>query len=284
MACRNRRRERIAHEQILLFSAPGNGASFAAEDMYRSDSRGIRFIHLPSLLAAAIGAAGCASMFLHGGHFADGTEKNRVIVKYGVESCVDLSDNSPLQGPTTEYWLLTEPNGRSLAEMDQKGEGTVITNAWADGDGDHFFAWVQATGWEYVVPRDKSQPASRLAYVNVKKAKTGNVTKPAGAPSAKCVLRPIGAPAATAPAPTQPAPVGTTPPVAPPPVAPAPLPQPTAAPPAPAPAPTAAPSPAPAPSATTPAPAPAPSAAPTCFPNCRAGYTCVNGTCVAAPR
>ena len=38
-------------------------------------------------------------MFLNGGRFADGTEKDRIIAKYAVENCVNVADNTPTEGP-----------------------------------------------------------------------------------------------------------------------------------------------------------------------------------------
>lgn len=139
-------------------------------------------------VALATALSGCASMFLNGGHFADGTEKSRVVAKYKVDKCVG-TDGSPIQGPDAEYWLLREPSGgHTLAEMDARGEGTVITNSWASGEGDHYFTWVMSSGWEYVIPRDMTKPATRIVYVGLATAKSGNVTKPTSAPSrhARC--------------------------------------------------------------------------------------------------
>lgn len=213
--------------------------------------------------------SGCASMFLNGGHFADGSERNRVVAKYKIDACRNTSDGSPIQGPAdAEYWLLREQSGGvALAEMDPKGEGTVITNTWAAGDGDHFFTWVMSSGWEYVVPRDSSKPATRLVYVGVTKQVDGGATKPTSAPSATCTMPRVGGPAEGGALGVVPVPVGGAPAGGPapagevPPVAPA------------ATAPTSA--------------APSPSAPPaagesSCFPTCRVGFTCIGGQCVSA--
>ena len=219
---------------------------------------------------AAVSQAGCASMFLNGGHFADGSEKQRVVAKYKVDGCVNTADGSPIQGTThAEYWLLKEPSGGvALAEMDRVGEGTVITNTWAEGDGDHFFTWVLSSGWEYVIPRDPGKSGTRIVYTGVSKGKQGSATKPTSAPSATCTMSRLDAP--PAPAFVPPAPV---PPPAPAFVPPAPVPPPATEAPAPAPAPVA------------PAPAPAhtkPSKNAACFPACRYGFTCVKGACVSS--
>ena len=198
---------------------------------------------------------GCASMFLNGGRFADGSEKGRVIAKYKVESCVG-TDGSPMQAPDAEYWLLKEPSGAlALAEMDARGEGTVITNTWASADGDHFFTWVMSSGWEFVIPRDLNQAGTRIVYVGVANTKSGEVTKPTSAPSAKCAMPRSDAATAGAGVPV----VG----------------------PAPAPAPASPPTPPAASAAEGPTAAPA-SGDKTCFPACRAGFTCVGGACVSA--
>ena len=221
-------------------------------------------------------ALGCASMFLNGGKFADGTEPGRVIAKYSLTGCVNLADNAPIQGPNAEYWLLREEYGVSLMEKDNSSQSVVITNHWPAGDADHFFVSVSGSGWEYVVPRDRNQSGTRLVYTKVVTTGSGSVVKPTSQPGAKCTLTPQFVPGPTA----EPVASGATTPVA------------TAAPASdmvPPPAPAVAPAPAPtgppaaAPTAAPPPPtaAPAPPVDTSCFPPCRTGYICRASVCVA---
>ncbi|MFO0571482.1 MAG: hypothetical protein U0263_37980 [Polyangiaceae bacterium] len=223
--------------------------------MQRSDfSMGLGLMGLTTLGA-------CASMFLNGGHFSDGSEQSRVLAKYKVESCADTASGAPLQGTTeAEYWLIREKEGTALAEMDRTGKGTVITNAWPEADGDHYFAWVQQSGWEYVIPRERDKNATRIVYSNLSTGKVGGVTKPTSSPNAKCVMKPMS--------PAGPAPAASSAPVTPTATA--------------APAETTAP-----PPGATPVPPPATTAEPAaagaqCVPACRQSYVCVHGQCVSA--
>ena len=197
---------------------------------------------------------GCASMFVHGGRLTNGKEQSQVVAKYAIKGCVNTADGSAMQGPTAEYWLVDEPasvhksRGLAVAEIDRAGNGTVITNAWMEPDGRHYFAWVGSNGWEYVIPTDTKKPGTRLVYVNVTTGDTPDrkTTKPTSAPSAKCVLWPAGVPAPSEPSASPAAPSASEPPP-------------------------------PAPSATG-EPAPQPSGE--CFPKCRSGFVCTGGSCV----
>jgi hypothetical protein len=170
-----------------------------------------------SLLATALWATGCASMFMAGSNPVSGPPASPEAV-CKVPTCTMVSDNSQTAGPANQtYYLGREGHALVLFELDQGHSGAKITNHWSDEQGDHFFTYVRTShGWEYIIPRDRSQPGVRLVYPKGTYA-TGTVNGTTrvvqGSPMLRCPLvcqaaRPQAvarATVATQPAPPEPA-------------------------------------------------------------------------------
>ena len=75
-----------------------------------------------------------------------------------------------------------------IFERGADGTGAVIINSWSDDKADHYFGWVQSSGWEYVIPKDPAGQPARLVYVGLKTTQEGNVTKPTSPLAATCPL------------------------------------------------------------------------------------------------
>jgi hypothetical protein len=141
------------------------------------------------LLTSTFAATGCASWFMNGGKLVKDDYKPSVKTSYTVTSCKTIADGKPLNGPAGIVFKLVEDEaGRGLFEQSADGSGAVITNAWSDEKGDHYFGWVQSSGWEYVIPTDSAQTPVRVIYTGVKLRKEGEVTKPISEPVAICEM------------------------------------------------------------------------------------------------
>lgn len=146
------------------------------------------FIALLVCSLATVASMGCASMFLNGGKLADHDYAKGRTDGYKVVKCTLLSNNSAINSPNTTYFLVDG----GLFERSPDGSGTLIQNRWQEADGDHYFAWVQSSGWEYVIP--KSGAPTRIVYTGLA---TGpgpqGTTKPTSSPSARCEMAALGA-------------------------------------------------------------------------------------------
>jgi hypothetical protein len=74
--------------------------------------------------------------------------------------------------PEAEYLLIETEKGLALLERDtKKGGGILFEEQWLDDAGDlHFGAVLQAgrsSGWEFVIPADRSKPAMRHYYAKL---------------------------------------------------------------------------------------------------------------------
>src|SRR5215469_4405873 len=101
-----------------------------------------------------------------------------------------MTTGASASGPAdTVFELVQDGSGAGVFERSSNGSGAVITNHWSDDKADHYFGWVQSQGWEYVFPKDASQP-SRVVYVGLTTAHEGDVTRPSSPASATCALVP----------------------------------------------------------------------------------------------
>jgi hypothetical protein len=133
-------------------------------------------------------ASGCASWFMNGGKLVDPGYAPAVKASYTAPACT-MADGSSAAGPANiRFQLVQEGSGTGIFERSQDGSGAVITNQWADGDGDHYFGWVQSNGWEYVIPRDASKQPVRRVYTGLQTRTEGGATKPASPVSGTCPL------------------------------------------------------------------------------------------------
>jgi hypothetical protein len=134
-------------------------------------------------------ASGCASWFMNGGKLVEDDYQPTVKAEYTVPGCKSLADGSAIAGPAdTTYKLVQDGDGLGMFEQSADGTGAVINNHWKDDKGDHFFGWVQSSGWEYIVPSDADKPATRVVYTGLETREDGNVTKPTSAPVATCEM------------------------------------------------------------------------------------------------
>jgi hypothetical protein len=143
------------------------------------------------LAASGIIAIGCASWFMNGGKLVESDYAPKVKASYRVPTCTNLADGSSIAGPADITFLLVEDaGGPGVFERSPDGTGAVITNRWSEADGEHYFGWVQANGWEYIVPSDPSRKPTRVVYTSIETKQEGTVTKPTSAPAAKCDMLP----------------------------------------------------------------------------------------------
>ena len=100
--------------------------------------------------------SGCASAFLGGGRFVAASEPLQVLVTYRAEGTVP---------PNTDYLLVRGPEGEAILERSADGSGTLALTHWSTDEGDHYACWVRTAGaYDYLVPKDRSQPAKRFFY------------------------------------------------------------------------------------------------------------------------
>jgi hypothetical protein len=149
-------------------------------------------------------AIGCASWFITGGQLADHDLSSGALASYRATTCVQVSDNRPIEPPREVSWhLIRNDDGLKLFERGADGKGTLINNHWQAADGSHYFVRVQRSAWEYVLPLSPAAPALRLVYVGVSTSNESGQERPVGTPTVRCELAATGggpsvAPAATA--------------------------------------------------------------------------------------
>jgi hypothetical protein len=143
---------------------------------------------------SAVALCGCAGWFMVGSQSSSGVPA-KAAATYKVPTCTVVADGSTIGGPATQTYYLEEGAGALvLHELDGRGSGAAITNHWADDAGDHFLTYVKTShGWEYLVPVDRSQPGTRLAYqegtFHVDRV-DGVLKVTSGEPIARCVMVP----------------------------------------------------------------------------------------------
>jgi hypothetical protein len=145
-------------------------------------------IKLATLTFAVVTMTGCASMFLNGAKIADKDYAKGATDGFKIAKCTNISNNESIQAPNATYHFVQG----GLFERSSDGTGAVINNKWSEDDGEHYFAWVQSSGWEYIVP--KAGAPTRVVYTGLT---TGpgpqGATKPTSSPTARCEMQPIGA-------------------------------------------------------------------------------------------
>lgn len=133
---------------------------------------------------------GCASWYLNGAKLADRDYAAGQKGGFKIDACFSLADHASVPGPTATYHFVTDEGKGGLFERATDGSGSLIQNRWTEPDGDHYFTWVQRSGWEYVFP--KNAAPARLVYsgVEVMTAPDGS-KRPGTSPSFKCDLIPL---------------------------------------------------------------------------------------------
>jgi hypothetical protein len=149
----------------------------------------MRFPRLVTLSMLAL--SGCASMFMNGGKLVDKGYAPMVKSSWVAPSCTLSAGGATVAGPAgVKFQLAQEGMVPGLFERSPDGSGSMITNGWSDEVGDHYFGWVQRSGWEYVFPRNPAQQPMRVVYVGLQVAQVGASSRPATPVSALCPLFP----------------------------------------------------------------------------------------------
>lgn len=146
------------------------------------------------LALTAVLAAGCASFFLKGATPHAGAPATYV-ARFAIPACAAAGTNAPLPGAAGQtYYLVAEPRGLVLYELDLGASGTAIHNGWADATAIHFFTWVRGShGWLYTFPRDRTRSPTRAVYAAgtySTQEDAQDVVHPTGQPSALCTMVP----------------------------------------------------------------------------------------------
>jgi len=111
---------------------------------------------LTLVLVAAV-AGGCAAAFMKGGTLVKpGFVPPETLVRYRAEGQVPAG---------YDYLLVRTEQGEAMFERAANGSGALFETHWSDDAGDHFAGWVATShGYEFVVPKDRQQPASKYVY------------------------------------------------------------------------------------------------------------------------
>ncbi len=101
---------------------------------------------------------GCASAFIKGGALVKaGYVPQEVLITYKAEGIVP---------PNVEYQLVNSKWGEAMFEKSPDGSGVLFLLRWEDDEGEHFGGWVaRSTGYEFVVPRDRTKNVKKYVYV-----------------------------------------------------------------------------------------------------------------------
>ncbi len=148
----------------------------------------MRYLKMAALSTVLLSA--CASMFMNGGKLVDKGYAPAVTSTWAAPSC-KLTTGETVAGPAgLKFQVAQEGPEAGVFEKSPDGSGAMITNRWSDEVGDHYFGWVQASGWEYVFPRTPGQQPARVVYTGLQVAKVGTASKPVTPVSAVCPLVP----------------------------------------------------------------------------------------------
>ena len=149
-----------------------------------------------SLTVAALAALSlsCASAYMRGSEPA-ASAPAAAQVGFTVSACTDMATQQPAPLPgVLQYWLVEEQGKPVLYEKDTGGNITRIFNHWVQDDGaDVFFTWVaRNSGWQYVIPQDRSGGV-RFVYAHgrFKSFPDGDVSKVTGTATFLCVMTPL---------------------------------------------------------------------------------------------
>ena len=113
-----------------------------------------------------------------------------------VSSCAS-ADGSPIAIRRPFKYLLEEgPAGAWLYEFEADWKnGARTSNHWEDAEGLHFFMYVKtAQGFEFVIPKDRSQQAVRKMYTkrSYELVEIEGTIRPRGMASVTCPMVPVG--------------------------------------------------------------------------------------------
>jgi hypothetical protein len=125
---------------------------------------------------------------MNGGKLVDKGYAPTAKASWSVPTC-SLTTGGAVNGPAGIRFLLVQDGpDEGIFERSMDGSGSLITNKWSDEAADHYFGWVQSTGWEYVIPKDPARHPMRLVYTGLRTTKEGQVTKPASPVVATCAM------------------------------------------------------------------------------------------------
>lgn len=141
-------------------------------------------------------AAGCGGSMIHGGTTVDAElPLTSQTASYTLGSCVD-ENGAPMEVSDTAravtYHILPGQAGSELLQRNPGEDGFLISNAWDEADGRHYFWWGLGVGMEYVVPAAGN--ATRREYVRPggRTEESDGTRRPvvSGPPAATCTLIP----------------------------------------------------------------------------------------------
>jgi hypothetical protein len=153
------------------------------------------------LMLGMILTQGCANSFLKGARMWEEGVPPRFEARYQASTCIPVAEPDKPIRFTATYYLLQTATGLGLLEMDEKGNGAIFNNKWADETNDYFFGYVRGSqGYLFTVPKDRAQAALRTFYYTVNfvigAARVGwdtttgpdGVIRPTGSHNATCQL------------------------------------------------------------------------------------------------
>ena len=113
------------------------------------------------IVCAAFAFSACAQSFLKGAKISSRNLATSEEPNFTLGDCREAGTENPapkeaLLTPVNgkrggSYWLVDFQDAPALFER-VSGGSYAITNSWREADGRHFFTWVLATGWEFIIP------------------------------------------------------------------------------------------------------------------------------------
>lgn len=104
------------------------------------------------LVVLFVCASGCAQSFLKGATLTKKDLSSGSVADFTVSDCRDVATGAAVENPTGVTYHLVDFRGQVGLFEKVKGGSSVITNSWREADGTHFFVYVMANGWEFIVP------------------------------------------------------------------------------------------------------------------------------------
>ena len=138
---------------------------------------------------------GCANMFLGGSKMWYQGVPGDALAQYRIPVC-NTNEGKEIEGPKNALYVLTMHEEQLvLLELDQNGEGVIISNHWVDEEGnDNFVTSVTTShGWHYIIPRDRTAPGTRVVYpagTYRTRNRADGSTEISGIPYARCPMIP----------------------------------------------------------------------------------------------
>lgn len=111
----------------------------------------MRLVLLFGVVAVSM-LSGCAQSFLKGATIVRDDLSKGSKADFTVSNCRSVATGEVVEGPANVTYHLVDFQGKEGLFEHVKGSDSVITNAWREADGMHYFTYVMANGWEFIVP------------------------------------------------------------------------------------------------------------------------------------